>query len=159
MTIKEWGSLVKLMKTIYQREEKFIPDAETAKAWFPLVEDMEFEKAKQAVNNYIKEERFAPTIADIRSRYSAILEEEKRLLREIRNSYDNVKSYYPGSGGANYGWEEFKARVKSPEEARTLSQMIFSFVRQMESEKCDKTPDFADVIKFIRKFGERLTID
>lgn len=126
--------------------------------WHEQIGDMEFDVAERAVKVCVNRCKFVPTAADIREAYEEIMTERKKRDNEIRQSYEHIKSYYPGSGGANYGWEEFKARAKSPDEARALSQMIFSFVRQMENEKCDKTPDFAEVIKGIQREGERLVI-
>lgn len=126
--------------------------------WHEMMQDMDFEKTMKALRACTKKCKYPPTVADITEEYNAIVDAEKAVLREIRQSYEHIKSYYPGSGGANYGWEEFKARAKSPDEARALSQMIFSFVRQMENEKCDKTPDFEKVILTIRREDERLIV-
>lgn len=127
--------------------------------WHEMMEDMDFEKTMKALKACAKKCKYPPTVADITEEYNVIVDEEKKIRGEIKNSYDNIKSYYPGSGGANYGWAEFQERAKTPEDARALSQIIFQFVRQCENEKCDNTPDFAEVIKGIRREGERLVIE
>ena len=158
MNGSEFAKIVEIIRGAFPHMDRF-KDNDVKDVWFECLEDLEFGKARTATLNAIKKAReFPPSIADIRAEYDILDEKDKAVLREIRQSYDHIKSYYPGSGGANYGWEEFKARVKSPDEARALSQMIFSFVRQMENEKCDKTPDFAEVIKGIQREGERLVI-
>lgn len=137
----------------------FIEEDEDFDLWVEIFEDMEYQLTRQATITVIRNNKgYPPGFGDIREVYNDLLTERKNKENEIRQSYDHIKSYYPGSGGANYGWEQFKARAKTPEEARALSQMIFSFVRQMENEKCDKTPDFAEVIKGIQREGERLVI-
>lgn len=118
--------------------------------WHEMMEDMDFAKAMQALKVCTKKCKYPPTVADITEEYNVIIEEEKKVQGEIRQSYSNIRSYYPGCGELNYGWEEFKARAKTPEQARRLSQAIFAYVRQCESERKDVV-DFAECIKGIRR--------
>ena len=159
MNGSEFAKIVDIIRGAFPHMDRF-KDDDVKDVWFECLEDLEYGKARTATLNAIKSAReFPPSIADIRAEYEVLEEAERKIRGEIKNSYDNIKSYYPGSGGANYGWAEFQERAKTPEDARALSQMIFQFVRQCENEKCDNTPDFAEVIKGIRREGERLVIE
>ena len=135
----------------------FIEDDADFDLWVEIFEDMDFTLARQATITVIRNNKgYPPGFGDIREIYNDLEEEKRKIRNEIRTSYEGIKSYYPGSGEANYGWGEFKARAKTPDQARALSQMIFSFVRKLEEERADKVPDFAEVIRTVRREGETI---
>ena len=150
MTIEEWVKIAKKLKCVYQREEKFLPDGETVKEWYEFVKDLDANRTAQSANNYIMRERFAPTVADIRAEYDRISAEANKDEREIREYYERTRSYYPGSGDYNYGWEEWLTRVSEASDrvsaARWLNNRITQYVNSCEKE----TMDFAECIRTIK---------
>lgn len=145
MTYEEWFDLAKTMKRIYQREEKFMPDEETVKLMYSMVEDLEYNKAKVAVTNYIKCNKFSPTIADIREEYDRIATSEKKEYAEINRFYEQARAYYPGSGEIGYGKKEFFEKAKTPEQAERLYNAIVRYVNNCT----DTTMDFKACITTI----------
>ena len=146
MTYKEWFELAKNMKRIYQREEKFMPDEETVKLMYSMVSDLDYEKAKEAVVNYIKSNKYSPTIADIREEYEKLVAVERKQAAEINRFYEQSRSYYPGSGDIGYGKADFTERAKTPEQAERLYKAIVRYVNSCEKE----TMDFAECVRTIK---------
>ena len=73
------------------------------------------------------------------------------------NQVQRTRSYYPGSGDYNYGWEEWLTRVSEASDrvsaARWLNNRITQYVNSCEKE----TMDFAECVRTIgneRKDGE-----
>lgn len=149
MTVENTLSLIEMIAAAYPRFE-VLKSEDTITVWHECLEDLEYGKAKEATKNVIRVSEFPPTIAQIRADYENIERAEREVLSQIKQSYSNIRSYYPGCGELNYGWEEFKARAKTPEQARRLSQAIFAYVRQCESERKDVV-DFAECIKGIQR--------
>lgn len=145
MTYDEWFSIAKMVKRIYQREEKFMPDEETVKLMYSMVSDLDYEKAKAAVVTYIKNNKYSPTIADIREEYEKIAAEERKTKAEINRYYEQSRSYYPGSGEMGYGKKEFFERARTPEQAQRLYNAIVRYVNSCT----DKTMDFKGCITSI----------
>lgn len=146
MTYDEWFEIAKMVKRIYQREEKFMPDEETVKLMYSMVDDLDYERAKDAVTNYIKSNKFSPTIADIRDEYEKIAAEERKAKGEINRYYEQSRSYYPSSGEMGYGKKEFFERAKTPEQAQRLYNAIVRYVNGC----IDRTMDFAECIRGIK---------
>ena len=97
MTEKEWMQLARKLKGVYQREEKFLPDVETVNAWYEFLNDLDYTGAVKAVDRYIRKEKFAPTVADIREEYDAAIEEVNARDRAVRDLYRNITRVYTGA--------------------------------------------------------------
>lgn len=65
MTRDEFKILVKGMKAVYT-QQTFIPDADAFNVWFSMLEDIEYSVASVSIQVYMMQNRFPPTIADIR---------------------------------------------------------------------------------------------
>lgn len=65
MTFDEFKLLAKGMKSVYT-SEKFLPDAESIKIWYQMLQDLEYKTANVAIQSYMLTNKFPPTIADIR---------------------------------------------------------------------------------------------
>lgn len=65
MTYQTWIQIVKLMKSIWTRDD-FLNDEYSVKAWFFHLQDISAEEVKAAVDKLIATSRFPPSVADIR---------------------------------------------------------------------------------------------
>ena len=65
MTFDEFKVLVKGMKAVYT-SPNFLPDADSIKIWFQMLQDLEYRTANLAIQKYMLTNKFPPTIADIR---------------------------------------------------------------------------------------------
>ena len=154
MTKEEWMELAKKLKRVYQREEKFLPDVDTVNQWYEFLDDLDYERTAKAVKEYIKNEKFAPTVADIRSRHDDLEKAEKTEYYAVKNEFERCRNYYPGSGSIDNGWPEFQERLKKAKEgmqieaARYLANKVIGYVHECEKNGTD-TIDFAECIKTV----------
>lgn len=65
MTFNEFKALVKGMKAVYT-SPNFLPDADSVKIWYRLLEDMPYELANIAIQRHMATNKFPPTVAEIR---------------------------------------------------------------------------------------------
>lgn len=65
MEFNEFKILVKGMKSVYT-SERFLPDADSIKIWFQMLQDLSYQQANVAIQKYMLTNKFPPTIADIR---------------------------------------------------------------------------------------------
>ena len=123
---------------------------EVVNVWHGLIGEMDYAKADKAVDMCIRECKFVPSIAEITAKYDGLIAEANKDEREIREYYERTRSYYPGSGDYNYGWEEWLTRVSEASDrvsaARWLNNRITQYVNSCEKE----TMDFAECIKTIK---------
>lgn len=83
MTKDEFKVLVKAMKATYA-QETFLPDKDAFDVWYALLSDLPYKQAALAVQKYMSEERFPPTIADIREKATQIITPETDELNEMQ---------------------------------------------------------------------------
>ena len=65
MTKVEFSNLVKAMKAVYS-DPKFIADKDAFNVWHELLKDIPYMVCQTAIHKYMSNNRFPPTIADIR---------------------------------------------------------------------------------------------
>ena len=65
MDKKEFAVLVAVVRDAYPTA-KFLKTDESMKLWYDMLQDLDFELASRALSEYIKANKFPPTIADIR---------------------------------------------------------------------------------------------
>ena len=65
MTFNEFKVLVKGMKAVYT-QPNFLPDADSVKIWYRLLQDMPYELANVAIQRHMATNKFPPTPAEIR---------------------------------------------------------------------------------------------
>lgn len=53
------------MKAVYT-SERFLPDADSVKIWYQMLQDIDYKVANIAIQKYMLTNKFPPTIADIR---------------------------------------------------------------------------------------------
>lgn len=65
MTFNEFKVLAKGMKSVYT-SATFLPDEDSIKIWYRLLQDIPYEVANIAIQRYMMTNKFPPTIAEIR---------------------------------------------------------------------------------------------
>lgn len=71
MTKQEFGRLVAVIRGVY-RDDKFLANSESAKVWYQLLKDIDYERAKAAVVKHSLTSRWTPTIAELREQIADI---------------------------------------------------------------------------------------
>lgn len=75
MTKMEFLKLVRSLKSVYTRDN-FIPDQESADVWFSLLSDMDYGLLTAAAKIWILQNKFPPTVAELREQAAKILEND-----------------------------------------------------------------------------------
>ena len=149
MTVDETVKMIDTLKAAYPRMAHF-DDDNVKEVWFTAFEKLDFTKVMKAVWVCIRECEFMPSIAEVMKRYEDVDKDSRKEESEIREYYERTRSYYPGSGDYNYGWEEWLTRVSEASDrvsaARWLNNRITQYVNSCEKE----TMDFAECIKTIK---------
>ena len=91
MELNEWKNLAKGLKAVYTRDT-FLPDAESVKMWFMLLQDIPYEQINVALQKWMTTQKFPPTPAEIREVAAELIhgriedwsEEWKIVLSAIR---------------------------------------------------------------------------
>lgn len=92
MNFEEWKILVKGLKCAFP-SERLLPDADSVKVWYQLLQDLPYDLANLSVQKHILTNHFPPTIADIREAAAEISlaqspdwsEGWQQVLKAIRN--------------------------------------------------------------------------
>lgn len=143
MTRDEFKILVKGMKAVYT-QQTFIPDADAFNVWFSMLEDIEYSVASVSVQVYMMQNKFPPTIADIRELSTNMKNGQqanaseawdivyKALCNSTYNSESEFMKLPPlvqkavGSAGQLRQWaidENFNAGVESSNFKRVYAQV------------------------------------
>lgn len=91
MEFNEFKILVKGLKAVYT-SPNFLPDADSVRIWYKLLQDMSYEQLNLAIQKYMMTGKFPPTVAELRE--SAV-----SLVCESKNWSD--------------GWEQFRRAVRN----------------------------------------------
>lgn len=109
MTKEEFKVIIKAMKAVYT-DPKFLPDADAYNVWFALLGDLPYEQVNLAVQKYMLTEKFPPTIADIRSKATELVEDVDNSMTELQ-AWSLVKKAICNSG--YHAQEEFDKLPKA----------------------------------------------
>ena len=152
MTKNEWGTIVKQVRAFYPRYN-FIEEKDTFDAWYEMLEDLEYAGALRAVQNYVKENQYPPTIADIRHEYNRMFEAYQGLIKSVKTEFGLACQYYPNMD-MNVEQETFEiylARLKKHPQGewmprtRKFHKDTTDFVRDCEINHKD-IPQFKDYV-------------
>lgn len=101
MTSKEFAQLASAIKTFFPRDN-VLPTPEAMGLWFDMLKDLDYASASMALKNHVASSRFAPTVADIREKATALskpqelneMEAWALVSKALRNSaYHNVEEF------------------------------------------------------------------
>lgn len=82
MEREEFKILVKSMKAVYA-QPTFLPDQDAFNVWYALLKDLPYELASMAVQKHMLTEKFPPTIADLRSKATEMVERPAEEMSEL----------------------------------------------------------------------------
>lgn len=112
MTLDEWLSLARHLKTMYPNE-KFLPTKDIVEVWYAYLKDLETVYVKIAVREWVKDSTFYPQVSDIRTKAEEAKEEAKSKLKELKDIYENCHSRFPINLQEPDDWNSFKAAISS----------------------------------------------
>ena len=97
MTLKEVAQICATIRktTFAWRNENDKEFMETIKIWHECLKDVPFDMAMKATTEYLKDNSYPPTIADIYKPYKEYLEEKKEKNKRLREIYYRTIAYYP----------------------------------------------------------------
>ena len=81
MNQEQFKTLVKGMKAVYP-QPTFIPDNDAMLVWYNLLKDLSYEQVSVAIQKHMMQNKFPPTIADIREKASELIKDETDELTE-----------------------------------------------------------------------------
>lgn len=81
MTKQEFGRFVMALKTYYPRESALLPNSQSIELWFNQLKDLDYITAEKALNKWVKENKWSPSIAEIRQATEAEIRSQK--LRQL----------------------------------------------------------------------------
>lgn len=82
MTEQEFMILACTLRTCYPNQV-FLPNKQALSLWYELLKDISYRAASYAVEKWTKENKWLPTVADIRD-IAQRYEEDLRLPQEVR---------------------------------------------------------------------------
>ena len=143
MTREETKHILDIIIRAYPRM-KIVETKEDVDLWHECLSDLEYDLARKASINLVKETKdFPPDIATIREEYANIIAAEKKRIGAIRDQYRNAKSYYPGTIEEGYAWDEWLSRAKDEKTAMLFCSTVVQYVRE-----CEKNDTLNDIIDF-----------
>ena len=138
MTLKEFIPILRTIKFAYKKFELFKEKEETD-LWMRLLADLDAKSVSDAVDKYIMENQFPPTIADIRRLCEIEREQESKLRAEMREIFETAIGGYPGinriQGNTMICWNYLTAADtwdERVEKAKRLESQISEYVRTAE---------------------------
>ena len=154
MTKDEFKPLIVKLKTAFIRD-KFFEDTGQIDLWYEMLQDLNPKYAEQAVTNYIKKNRYQPTIADIRQEYTTIVDDIKARTKHIREILDLQISYWPNADKGRETWNLLAELLnkhggdwsEKTNYARTIADQIFNHVRHCEETGEKLETDIKDYLR------------
>lgn len=154
MTAEEFANLVKKLKSAFVRDN-FFEDPDQIDLWYEMLRDLKPKYAAEAVDNYIRQNRYQPTIADIREEYKVIVDDIKAKTNNIREIIDVQLSYYPNVDKGKETWDLIAVLLnehggdweEKTRYAKVLADKIFDHVRHCEETGEPLEPDVKDYLR------------
>ena len=138
MTLDEFIPVGRNIKFAYKRHE-LLNEKEEWELWVRIMGDLDIRQVREAVDKWIYENPYPPTIADIRHMCNEKVQGELKYKHEMREIFEYTRGLYPGfckmetdtmkywnALTAADSWEE---RV---EKAKHVSSEISEYVRMHE---------------------------
>ena len=155
MNKQEFKEVMEGLKSLYGDK---IPDMNgfAREVWYECLSDMDFEKAKKAIINHIKSNKFPPTVADIREQYILIDKTQKGTVMDMRKIFNEMKSYYP-NGHNDYNAEPLFFDILSSVDnkkrykyANGIKDIVIDYVKKCERGICSMNMSFYECIKWAK---------
>lgn len=138
MTKQQVAEMMVKAKDVFQKWKDIEKEdfARMILTWYEYLSDMPNEIAQKAMADYVKENSYPPTIADIRKPYKYYQEQQNTMRLEYNNIYYMAISHYPCYQDSPEERMEFdRITGKSVSKATKLSNKLIEFVREKETER------------------------
>lgn len=135
MTLKETARICATIRnaTFAWRNQNEAEFTETIKVWYECLKDEPFDMGMSAVIEYIRQNSYPPTVADVYKPYKEYKENQKALRSEYNDIYYSAISHYPCYQDTQEERTEFdRITGKSVSNARKLARQIEEYVRDKE---------------------------
>lgn len=92
LTLQEFIVLTTSLKETYQRD-KFLQTKEGLEIWYGFLKDIDYNILSMSIQKYICNNKFAPTIADLRELAVEIVTDNKEWGDGWQSVLDNIRKY------------------------------------------------------------------
>jgi hypothetical protein len=155
MTKAETAEIMVKAKDSFQkwRDISKVEFAQMIVTWHELLEDMPYEMAKQAMSEYIRENNYPPTVADIYRPYKEYKDQLKADKREAINIYYRAIANYPCYEDTPEIQSEYMriiGKTPDPDKARRFETRLIAFVRKHEESK-EPIPPLIKYLKGVKQ--------
>lgn len=150
MTKDEFRPIVKKLKIAYRRDD-FFDGKDMVDLWYERLGNANPKILATAVNNYIDNNTFQPTIADIKSECRKIEEHIQSVNNELRLIYNRTVGAYPNSlddAETKAAWMDiikavpFKDRLAKAEEVENVTIRYVRFIENSGREDIPTITEF-----------------
>lgn len=165
MTREEFATIVTKINQVYLDKKPITKEG--FDIWYDLLSDLEAATLDAASSNYIRENRYPPTIADLRSEYQKIKDYLADVKSQLRAIYDRTRGIYPdthlnddeetrraASEDAMKAWWDLVKEYPIDERiarAERIESVTNQFVRKVEEDENRKEiPTLADFFRGAR---------
>lgn len=155
MTKVETAEIMVKAKDSFQkwRDISKVEFAQMIVTWHELLEDMPYEMAKQAMSEYIRENNYPPTVADIYRPYKEYKGQTKADKRESINIYYRAISNYPcyeDTADTKREYMRILGDNPTPEKAMKFERDLIAFVRDHEVSE-EYIPPLIEYLKGVKQ--------
>lgn len=112
VTREEFASIVIKINQAYADKKPITKEG--IDIWYELLNDLDARTLNAAANNYIMDNRYPPTIADLRQEYKHIKDHIAEINQQLREIYDRTRGTYPNV----HLNDDEETKRKAAEEAR-----------------------------------------
>ncbi len=150
MTIDEFKPIIKTLRIAYRRDG-FLSDNDQIDLWYIRFKETKQHVLVNAVNNYIDNNTFQPTIADIKSECRKIEEHIQSIHNELRLIYNRTVGIYPNSlddAETKTAWMDiikavpFDERIAKAEEVESVTIRYVRFIENSGREDIPTITEF-----------------
>ena len=165
MTKEEFSVIVIKINQAYRDRQPITKEG--FDIWYDLLSDLNVKTLNMATSNYIRDNKYPPTIADLRSEYKRIVDHYSDMSKQLREIYDRTRGIYPdmhlkddeetrqeAAKDAQQAWQDL-IKEKPMEEriafAKRIEEITNLYVRKVESDATrQKIPTLAEFFRGAR---------
>lgn len=144
------------LKLAFMRQN-FLESEQELELWLRMLQDLDKSALQKSAENYIKRNQFPPTIADIRTAYRSIKEQQAKMRGELLDIYGDTMSIYPGyvdTDESRQAWVEAVRRARegttftATAVARALRNKTWKFIQDAEQTgTINEIPNWLDYLR------------
>lgn len=154
MTLKETATICAMIRkaTFAWRNETEADFAETISIWHECLGDEPYEMARKAAAEYIRENNYPPTVADVYKPYKEYKEQRESDKKETINIYYRAIANYPcyeDTPDAQREYMRIIGKNPTPDKGMKFERDLIDFVRQHERER-KEVPPFIEYMKGVK---------